>query len=205
MTDIVTQLRDRAYSSKSKDALAERAADEIEGLRKLAAQECDILKLSLSELIQKWDGRVVLDNCVAGNQPKEKDASFSYTNPGPSHHADRHSLPTSGDATGLAPDVTRPDNGEATSGRGHNTQEPFAWAADIPGKYGAAPTVLFGYTKKLVTGIAAGGGDVVEAFPLYRFPKPTLTAEERDVLERATWLLPRNEADAILAIIGRLG
>jgi len=32
-----------------------------------------------------------------------------------------------------------------------------------------------------------------------------LTPEEREVLEQATWLLPRKEADAILAIIGRLG
>jgi uncharacterized protein YbjT (DUF2867 family) len=48
--------------------------------------------------------------------------------------------------------------------------QPFAWAADIPGKFGAAPTVLFGYTEKLVKGIAAAGGDLVQPFPLYRSP-----------------------------------
>jgi hypothetical protein len=54
----------------------------------------------------------------------------------------------------------------------------FAWAADIPGKFGAAPTVLFGYTEKLVRSIAAAGGDVVRPFPLYR--QPTLTDAERE-------------------------
>ena len=54
---------------------------------------------------------------------------------------------------------------------------PFAWAADIPGKFGAAPTVLFGYTEKLVQRIAAAGGDLVQPFPLYR--QPTLTDAER--------------------------
>ncbi len=33
MTDIVQQLRDRAYSSKAVDTLCERAADEVERLR----------------------------------------------------------------------------------------------------------------------------------------------------------------------------
>jgi hypothetical protein len=33
VTDIVQQLRDRAYSSKAVDTLCERAADEIERLR----------------------------------------------------------------------------------------------------------------------------------------------------------------------------
>jgi len=49
--------------------------------------------------------------------------------------------------------------------------EPFAWAADIPGRFGAAPTVLFGYTEKLVQRIAAAGGDLVQPFPLYRQPQ----------------------------------
>ncbi len=60
--------------------------------------------------------------------------------------------------------------------------QPFAWAADIPGKFGAAPTVLFGYTEKLVRSIAAAGGDVVRPFPLYR--QPTLTDEEREAVHR---------------------
>ena len=55
--------------------------------------------------------------------------------------------------------------------------EPVAWAADIPGKFGAAPTVLFGYTEKLVKSIAAAGGDLVQPFPLYR--QPTITDAER--------------------------
>jgi hypothetical protein len=76
---------------------------------------------------------------------------------------------------------------------------PVAWAADIPGKFGAAPTLLFGYTEKLVKGIAAAGGDLVQPFPLYRSPQTcphvvghttlhcsltplTLTDEERRVL-----------------------
>jgi hypothetical protein len=78
--------------------------------------------------------------------------------------------------------------------------QPFAWAADIPGKFGAAPTVLFGYTETLVRRIAAAGGDLVQPFPLYRTPQTcphvvgrttlhcsltpfTLTAEEREAVE----------------------
>jgi hypothetical protein len=61
--------------------------------------------------------------------------------------------------------------------------EPVAWAADIPGKFGAAPTVLFGYTEKLVKSIAAAGGDLVQPFPLYR--SPTLTDAEREAIEVA--------------------
>lgn len=78
-------------------------------------------------------------------------------------------------------------------------QEPVAWAADIPGKWGAAPTILFGYTKNLVKSIAAAGGDLVEPFPLYRTPQTcpyvvgrttlhcsltpfTLTDEEREAI-----------------------
>ena len=61
---------------------------------------------------------------------------------------------------------------------------PVAWAADIPGKFGAAPTLLFGYTEKLVKGIAAAGGDLVQPFPLYRSPL-TLTDEEREAIKEA--------------------
>ena len=61
--------------------------------------------------------------------------------------------------------------------------QPFAWAADIPGKFGAAPTVLFGYTEKLVKGIAAAGGDSVQPFPLYR--QPALTDAEREAIKMA--------------------
>ena len=77
-------------------------------------------------------------------------------------------------------------------------QKPVAWAADIPGKFGAAPTMLFGYTEKLVKGIAAAGGDLVEPFPLYRTPQTraapsdgsvqgegTLTDAEREAVEQA--------------------
>jgi hypothetical protein len=80
--------------------------------------------------------------------------------------------------------------------------QPFAWAADIPGKFGAAPTVLFGYTETLVRRIAAAGGDLVQPFPLYRTPQTcpyvvgrttlhcsltpfTLTDEEREAIEKA--------------------
>ena len=51
------------------------------------------------------------------------------------------------------------------------TDKPVAWAADIPGKFGAAPTMLFGYTENIVKSIAAAGGDVVKPFPLYRQPQ----------------------------------
>ena len=65
--DIVTRLRDRAYSTYRKDPLCEEAADEIERLRRvLATQECDILKRSLTELIQKWDSQAVLGGCSSG-------------------------------------------------------------------------------------------------------------------------------------------
>jgi hypothetical protein len=72
--------------------------------------------------------------------------------------------------------MTRAKNAMVTG----NAQGPFAWAADIPGKFGAAPTVLFGYTEKLVRSIAAAGGDVVQPFPLYR--QPALTNEERQAV-----------------------
>ena len=39
MTDIVQQLRDRAYSSKVVDTLCERAADEIERLRRQVSSQ----------------------------------------------------------------------------------------------------------------------------------------------------------------------
>jgi hypothetical protein len=81
------------------------------------------------------------------------------------------------------------ENERSVASRG---SQPFAWAADIPGKFGAAPTVLFGYTEKLVRSIAAAGGDVVRPFPLYR--QPTLTDEEREAIVTALAFL-REEAD----------
>ena len=72
-------------------------------------------------------------------------------------------------------------------------QEPFAWAADIPGKFGGAPTVLFGYTEKLVRGIAAAGGDLVQPFPLYR--SPTLTDAERWAIREAAGAYFDNDDD----------
>jgi hypothetical protein len=71
--------------------------------------------------------------------------------------------------------------------------QPFAWAADSPGKFGAAPTVLFGYTEKLVKGIAAAGGDSVQPFPLYR--QPALTDEERDAIREAVGAYNDNDDD----------
>jgi hypothetical protein len=71
--------------------------------------------------------------------------------------------------------------------------QPFAWAADIPGKFGAAPTVLFGYTEKLVRSIAAAGGDVVRPFPLYRHP--TLTDAEREAICQAVTAYDGNDDD----------
>ena len=70
---------------------------------------------------------------------------------------------------------------------------PFAWAADIPGKFGAAPTVLFGYTEKLVRSIAAAGGDVVRPFPLYR--QPALTDAEREAICQAVTAYDGNDDD----------
>jgi hypothetical protein len=63
--------------------------------------------------------------------------------------------------------------------------KPVAWAANIPGKYGAAPTMLFGYTENLVRSIAAAGGDSVAPFPLYRQPQATLTDAERKAIREA--------------------
>jgi hypothetical protein len=91
-------------------------------------------------------------------------------------------------------------------------QEPVAWAADIPGKWGAAPTILFGYTKNLVKSIAAAGGDLVEPFPLYRTPQTcpyvvgrttlhcsltpfTLTDEEREAIREAVGAYNDNDDD----------
>jgi hypothetical protein len=87
--------------------------------------------------------------------------------------------------------------------------QPFAWAADIPGKFGAAPTVLFGYTEKLVKSIAAAGGDLVQPFPLYRYP--TLTDEERTAIgwaimecESMPTTLSREAADTLRSLLDRL-
>jgi predicted nucleic acid-binding Zn ribbon protein len=67
--------------------------------------------------------------------------------------------------------------------------DPVAWAANIPGKYGAAPTMLFGYTENLVRSIAAAGGDSVAPFPLYRQSQATLTDAEREAVSRyEDWL-----------------
>jgi hypothetical protein len=80
--------------------------------------------------------------------------------------------------------------------------QPFAWAADIPGKFGAAPTVLFGYTEKLVKSIAAAGGDLVQPFPLYR--QPALTDEERETVERAAKQMKYIRADNAAATLRKL-
>ena len=82
------------------------------------------------------------------------------------------------------------ENEQSIPSRG---SQPFAWAADIPGKFGAAPTVLFGYTEKLVKGIAAAGGDLVQPFPLYR--QPALTDEERDAIREAVGAYNDNDDD----------
>ena len=85
--------------------------------------------------------------------------------------------------------------------------QPFAWAADIPGKFGAAPTVLFGYTEKLVRSIAAAGGDVVRPFPLYR--SPTLTDAEREAISAAACICEdAGRTDIAIAVntaLSRLG
>ena len=89
--------------------------------------------------------------------------------------------------------------------------QPFAWAADIPGKFGAAPTVLFGYTEKLVKSIAAAGGDLVQPFPLYR--QPALTDEERWAIAEAAGAYNDNDDDeecakiaaALHGLLKRLG
>ncbi len=80
--------------------------------------------------------------------------------------------------------------------------QPFAWAADIPGKFGGAPTVLFGYTEKLVRGIAAAGGDWVQPFPLYR--SPTLTDEEREAVKLAAeWFALVPLGDTLSSLLER--
>jgi hypothetical protein len=104
-------------------------------------------------------------------------------------------------------------------------QEPVAWAADIPGKWGAAPTILFGYTKNLVKSIAAAGGDLVEPFPLYRAPQTcpyvvgrttqhcslnfTLTDGERMAVayfaQFGQWPAGKRHADTLRALLERLG
>jgi hypothetical protein len=64
---LVDRLRDRAYSMYRKDALCEEAASEIERLqRQLATRECNILKHSLLELIEKWDSQALLGGCSSG-------------------------------------------------------------------------------------------------------------------------------------------
>lgn len=49
MSDIVEQLRDRAYSSKFVDTLLAHAADEIERLRKRALSACETVTLTDAE------------------------------------------------------------------------------------------------------------------------------------------------------------
>jgi len=89
-------------------------------------------------------------------------------------------------------DETKPQDSAAMSPASAGSW-PFAWAADIPGKYGAAPTVLFGYTEKLVKSIAAAGGDLAQPFPLYRHP--VLTDEELDAIALGAELLVIREDD----------
>jgi hypothetical protein len=86
--------------------------------------------------------------------------------------------------------MTKEVNEMSAASRG---SQPFAWAADIPGKFGGAPTVLFGYTEKLVRGIAAAGGDLVQPFPLYR--SPTLTDAERWAIMEAAGAYNDNDDD----------
>ena len=86
-------------------------------------------------------------------------------------------------------------------------QEPVAWAADIPGKWGAAPTILFGYTKNLVKSIAAAGGDLVEPFPLYRAPQtcPYVVGRTTQHCSLTPFTLTDAEREAIAYYVGTGG
>jgi hypothetical protein len=79
-----------------------------------------------------------------------------------------------------------------------------AWAADIPGKWGAAPTILFGYTKNLVKSIAAAGGDLVEPFPLYRAPQTCPYVVGRTTLHCSLTPLAEKERAELQSEIGKL-
>jgi hypothetical protein len=62
--------------------------------------------------------------------------------------------------------------------------------------------VLFGYTEKLVRGIAAAGGDWVQPFPLYR--SPTLTDEEREAVKLAAeWFALVPLGDTLSSLLER--
>ena len=92
----------------------------------------------------------------------------------PVNPAARHTPANKGDG-GLPPDVPQPDNGLATSGRGHNTQEPVAWA--ILHKDHQYVSLLREHAQ------AHNVYTDAEIVPLYR--SPTLTDEEREAIRLA--------------------
>lgn len=78
------------------------------------------------------------------------------------------------------PDVTQPDNGLATSGRGRNTQYPAAWVAfAADGSESSAVYSLYEQARA-----AADEWNWCVA-PLYCHPHPTLTDAEREAIEKA--------------------
>jgi hypothetical protein len=118
-------------------------------------------------------------------------------------HADgRGGIPRCTDAP---PDVTQPDNGLATSGRGHHTQEPVAWAVCDATWYHdvrLSQWTAEGYAAHLN---AASGKRVCTTVPLYRQPQPSLTAEEREAVEGAIkWYDNCRAAATLRALLERL-
>lgn len=92
--------------------------------------------------------------------------------PVPVHPAASHTPATRGD-DGLPPDVPQPDNGLATSGRGHHTQEPVAWA--VYWFENRKPALVHANDKP-----SPHWNPPPRCVPLYEAPQLTLTDEERE-------------------------
>jgi len=117
-----------------------------------------------------------------------------------------------GSGEGRPLDVTRPDNGEAAGGRGHNTQEPVAWLAH------SDEWQMVSMHREHADAAAAENG--AEVIPLYRTPQTcpyvvgrttlhcsltpfTLTDQERQVIFRAMYRVAGEDSKILWSLLER--
>jgi len=116
-----------------------------------------------------------------------RDTASGVTSPpfssgGPINRSAESQSPDVNGGGGEPLDVSQPDNGLAAGGRGHNTQEPVAWAA----MYANGALAWTDHRKEA----CLMGATERAVIPLYRQPQPTLTAEEREAIEWAAEMIP---------------
>ena len=117
-----------------------------------------------------------------------------------------------GSGEGRPLDVTRPDNGEAAGGRGHNTQEPVAWLAH------SDEWQMVSMHREHADAAAAENG--AEVLPLYRTPQTcphvvgrttlhcsltsfTLTGQERQAIMRAMYRVAGADSARLWSLLER--